>query len=405
MPNRISGSRLPLVALCRAAFTPAAVWPHTPAGRPAAFGSAVHKAVEVWYARGEVNLDAIATEFDLDADEAVRLERVFDGWASSRYATLSGATPEWGAAYDVATRKVIVLPQGAGRAAYETLPPLAVPATLDLVRADPTTRTGEVHDWKTGRTKLPPAQENWQLKFGAMLLARAFGLDTVRVYLHTLDEEGEIRTSEGALDELDFDTVESQVAAWVMEADGNPEVRPGEHCVGLYCPMRATCSATQDAEQALAPVAADEPVVYPLTGEITSHDHARWILHRIDAVQAAVDLATECVRKYADAAGGIPIQGEQHWGAFVDEWLETDLSRLSEQGEAVLRMFEVDKLVESKLATTKIKLALKERGLRGAALEKEFGAIMATLEGAGLTKSRQRTVYTARKGKPQGGLQ
>jgi hypothetical protein len=400
MPNRITGSRLPLVALCRAAFTSLAVWPPSPHGKPAAFGSAVHKAVECWYERSEVDLDAIAAQYGLDTEEAVRLERVFDGWSSSRYADLSGAVAEWAGAFDTATGGVVVLPRGKGRDAYNGLPDSAVPATLDLIRADGMTRTGEVHDWKTGRTKLPPANENWQLRFGALLVARAYGLATVRVFLHTLDEEGEIRTSEGELDELDFDLVESQVTAWVREAAGEPPVRPGDHCVAMYCPMRATCSATQEAERSLAPVPEDEPVVYDLTGEITSHEQARWILHRIDAVQSAVDLATKMVRKYADEAGGIPTGDGLNWGCFRDEWTECDLSKMGEQGQAVLRMFDLDRAVESKLPTARVKAALKARGLRGKGLEQEYSSIMATLEGAGLTKARKRSVYTARKGTP-----
>lgn len=402
MPSRISGSRLPLVAHCRGAFTSEAQWPWNPPGPAAAFGSAFHKASEVWYEKGEVDLCAVATEFKLDEDELVRLERMFDGWASSRVAGLTGAVPEWGATLDTDTRKVILLPKGGGREAYNALPANAVPATLDLVRVEEETRTGEVHDWKTGRTVLPKAKDNWQLKFGALLLARSFDLESVRVYLHTLDEEGELRSSEGEFDSLELDGIETQVVAWAKEAkSGNVQLRPGGHCAGLFCPMRANCPATVEAERSLAPVPDDEPVVYPLTGEITSPEQARWILHRIDAVQAAVDLATKMVREYADAVGGIPAQGGKKWGCFVDEWLEPDLSHLTEQGGALLRTFGLDGLVTPKLAGTAIKQSMRERGLKGKSLDGEYGAVMAALEGAGLTKKKQRVVYTERKGEPK----
>ena len=54
MPSRISGSKLPLVSLCRGAFAPEVVWPPSPAGRPAVYGTAFHACCELWYASGEV---------------------------------------------------------------------------------------------------------------------------------------------------------------------------------------------------------------------------------------------------------------------------------------------------------------------------------------------------------------
>jgi len=202
MPSRISGSKLPLVSLCRGAFAPDVVWPWSPPGRPAIYGTAFHAAVELWYASGEVDLDGIAARHKLEPEESARLERAFDGWSTSRVASLSDATPEWGAGYDTATGTVVLLPRGEGRAAYDGLPDTVICGTLDLVRVDEQSKSGEVHDWKTGRTKLPQAKANWQLLFGAMLLARAYDLDSVRVYLHTVDEDGELRTSEGDVDAI-----------------------------------------------------------------------------------------------------------------------------------------------------------------------------------------------------------
>jgi len=402
MSSRLSGSKLPLAFHCLKPFTPDAVWPKQESGAPAQFGKAFHLATEDWYAKGIVDLAAIAVAHELSPEDDARLERTFDGWTKSRFADLPNAVPEWTGAFDWASVTYTALPRGQGREVYATLPSTAIPAMLDLVRVDVESGVGEVHDWKTGRTKLPEAQDNWQLKFGALLLARVHGLDRVRVFLHTVNEEGDIVTTEGEIDALDFDIVEATVAAWAKTAEsGNVPTVPGEHCTQFYCPMRATCPATIEAERALAPVPDDEPVVYPLTGEITSHEQARWILHRIDAVQAAVDLATKLVREYADASGGIPSEGDRHWGRFVDEWDETDLSKLTEQGAAVLRMFGLDGLVEPWLATSSIKASLKTRGLRGKALDGEYRAIMAALEGAGLTKKKQRVVYTERKGVPK----
>ena len=400
MPNRISGSKLPLVSHCRAAFAPGVVWPPSPPGRPAVYGTAFHAAVEYWYASGEVDLDAIATKNGLDVEEAARLERAFDGWSQSRVASLSDATPEWGAGYDTATGTVVLLPRGEGRAAYDGLPDTVICATLDLVRIDAESRSGEVHDWKTGRSKLPQAKENWQLIFGAMLLARAHDLDSVRVYLHTVDEDGELRTSEGEVDAIELDGVEANVTRWAREAAEGPTLHPGEHCTGLYCPIRATCAKTTEAIDELAPVPLTEAVVYPLTGAIESPEQAMWILHRVKAVQAAVDLAEKAVRAYADERQGIEADGKW-WGRHSDTWTEPDLSTLDEAKLATLDRLDLRSAVEHKLGTTRLKATLKERGLKGKALEAAYEMALGELTEAGMAKTRTRSVYAARKQRPE----
>ena len=400
MPSRISGSKLPLVSLCRGAFAPDVVWPPSPPGRPAIYGTAFHACAELWYASGEVDLEGIAAKHGLDVEESARLERAFDGWSTSRVASLSDATPEWGAGYDTATGTVVMLPRGEGRAAYDGLPSTVICATLDLVRVDEQSKSGEVHDWKTGRTKLPKAKENWQLLFGAMLLARAHDLDSVRVYLHTVDEDGELRTSEGEVDAIELDGVEANVTRWQREATEGAALNPGEHCTGLYCPVRATCQKTTEATDELAPVPLTESVVYPLTGAIESAEQAMWILHRIKAVQSAVDLAEKAVRAYADERQGIEADGKW-WGRHLDTWTEPDLSTLDEGKLATLDRLELRSAVEHKLGTTKLKATLKERGLKGKALEAAYEMALGELTEAGMTKTRTRAVYTARKQRPE----
>ena len=400
MPSRISGSKLPLVSHCRAAFAPDVVWPPSPPGRPAVYGTAFHAAVELWYASGEVDLDGIAAKHGLDVEEAARLERTFDGWSTSRVASMTDATPEWGAGYDTATGTVVLLPRGEGRAAYDGLPSTVICATLDLVRVDEQSKSGEVHDWKTGRTKLPQAKANWQLLFGAMLLARAYDLDTVRVYLHTVDEDGELRTSEGEVDPIELDGVEANVTRWQREADEGATLNPGEHCVGMYCPIRATCSATTEATDELAPVPLTEGVVYPLTGAIESPEQAMWILHRVKAVQAAVDLAEKAVRAYVDERQGIEVDGKW-WGRHLDTWTEPDLSTFDEAKLATLDRLDLRGAVEHKLGTTRLKAELKARGLKGKGLEAAYEFALEELTAAGMTKTRTRAVYTTRKHRPE----
>ena len=400
MPSRISGSKLPLVSLCRGAFSPEVVWPPSPAGRPAIYGTAFHACCELWYASGEVDLDGIAAKHKLEPEEAARLERAFDGWSTSRVASLSDATPEWGAGYDTATGTVVLLPRGEGRAAYDGLPETVICATLDLVRVDAESKTGEVHDWKTGRSKLPQAKDNYQLLFGALLLARAYDLDTVRVYLHTVDEEGELRTSEGEVDAIELDGVEANITRWQREATEGAALNPGEHCTGLYCPVRATCSKTTEATDEIAPVPLTESVVYPLTGAIESAEQAMWILHRVKAVEAACELATKAVRAYADERQGIEVDGKW-WGRHCDTWTEPDLSTLDEAKLATIDRLDFERAVEHKLSSTKLKAELKARGHKGKGLDAAYEFALEELTEAGLTKTKTRSVYAARKNRPE----
>jgi hypothetical protein len=233
-----------------------------------------------------------------------------------------------------------------------------------------------------------------------MLLARAYDLDSVRVYLHTVDEDGELRTSEGEVDAIELDGVEANVTRWQREATEGPRLNPGEHCVGLYCPIRATCPKTTEATDELAPVPLTEGVVYPLTGAIESPEQAMWILHRVKAVQAAVDLAEKAVRAYADERQGIEADGKW-WGRHLDTWTEPDLSTLDSAQMGTLMRLDLDSAIEHKLGTTRLKAALKERGLKGKALEAAYERTLTELTEAGLTKTRTRAVYTARKHRPE----
>jgi hypothetical protein len=125
-----------------------------------------------------------------------------------------------------------------------------------------------------------------------------------------------------------------------------------------------------------------------------------WILHRIKAVQAAVDLAEKAVRAYADERQGIEVDGKWY-GRHLDTWTEPDLSTLDEAKLATLGRLGLHEAVEHKLGTTKLKAALKERGLKGKALEAAYEVTLEELGAAGMTKQKMRAVYTARKQRPE----
>ena len=125
-----------------------------------------------------------------------------------------------------------------------------------------------------------------------------------------------------------------------------------------------------------------------------------WILHRVKAVQSAVALAEEAVRAYVDERQGIEIDGKW-FGRHLDTWTEPDLSTLDEAKYATLARLDLQNAVEHKLGTTKLKAALKERGLKGKALEAAYERTLAELTEAGMTKTKTRSVYTTRKHRPE----
>jgi len=85
-------------------------------------------------------------------------------------------------AYDVETDTCTVLGENLGRAYDKAavavlgrpLKESEIVGTADLAGHDPDAKTVAVLDYKTGRSRLDPAEKNWQLKFLVLAAARAW---------------------------------------------------------------------------------------------------------------------------------------------------------------------------------------------------------------------------------------
>jgi hypothetical protein len=140
---------------------------------------------------------------------------------------------------------------------YSSLSPDEVPLTLDLERV--AGEEGYVGDYKTGRTELPPAARNLQLRLGAYALSQVEGLASVTVELIHIEPDGRVWVDGATLDAIDLDstagvlreTCEEVVAArdWISKG-GIPNVRQGAHC--RWCPARMSCPARTSLVRAMA---------------------------------------------------------------------------------------------------------------------------------------------------------
>lgn len=143
-----------------------------------------------------------------DGDRELALAAVPEEWRDACAAIdLSGLdihlslTAEVAIAYDVETDTARELGRGAGRV-YETVTDSEIPCCLDVVgvreeevQVSPGVylqrkrRIGLVVDWKTGwLTRKKRVENDWQLKFGALAVARLYDLDVVEVQLINLSE-------------------------------------------------------------------------------------------------------------------------------------------------------------------------------------------------------------------------
>jgi len=120
---------------------------------------------------------------------------------------------------------------------YSKVGPGQVPGSLDLVSFDGE-RGATLVDIKTGRTEVPDAFENWQLKHNALALARAYGLDTIRACIFRVSPTGWGEFGEWV--EWGFFDLEA-IAAELRERLQASEFVTGTHC--RWCPARNTCEA------------------------------------------------------------------------------------------------------------------------------------------------------------------
>jgi hypothetical protein len=249
LPLLPSASKSDLAALCVFPWNGGRRWPWQPERPEQRFGKAFHAIAEaialaledVGEVVGDLEIGVAwaAEMFEVGAKEREQLqamaERVLELLTSD---DATSRTPEVIYAIDVESLAVRVLEDRRDRRRSERV------AIADLVFLRPDGRL-VVREYKTGRAaRTKRAAEAAQTRLLGYAAARALGHTAVRVeFVHV---EPEKLLLDGVdLDELDFCVVEGQQAELVERLLAPPAPNPGPWCEQGYCPIQASCPATQ----------------------------------------------------------------------------------------------------------------------------------------------------------------
>ena len=215
-------------------------------------GSAIHAFLGAVGSMGAAEALAHVPEIHRGAAAAISLEDL---------ATIDPASyaHEVAFALDVATGAARELGRDLGRR-YPPLGARELPGTADLVGLSSDGEAVLVGDYKTGRRRLVPARENWQLRILGLAAARAYGrarADVMLIYVH-----GDVVWYDRAsYDAFELESIAGDLADAVgavrlardqMERGYAPTPTMGEHC--RYCPaLRAgSCPAQTSLLHSLA---------------------------------------------------------------------------------------------------------------------------------------------------------
>jgi PD-(D/E)XK nuclease superfamily len=293
-----SGSKIALAFECQHPWTSPTPWPKDDDPLRFAFGNAVHFYAESYASYTDsVQPDAIAAKYNLNATDRRRfydvachirvrlLNMMTDGWA---------IVPEVAVAYHALNGTARFIRRASHRD-YSDVRRGEMAATLDIVALKP----GRVRlqDWKSGRFQWRDGA-SWQMKFGALALARALGATEVETELNYIDEDG-IRDDAHALDTFDLDEAAHELRAlWPKLTSGPTPPIMGSHCVEMWCPLAGRCAATR---AALAEVRSSSAV------RIATPEDAARVWELLPAAEAAVKAAKAQIKEMA-ARSPIPLR-------------------------------------------------------------------------------------------------
>ena len=374
---KITGSALPLLKKCQWWARPEVIAsPQQPPSEAMLTGTAVHAAIEA-ILRGQ---PAAVLE-----DTAADLFNEWKQWWATTPLNHAGWIAEFAFAYDVNTDSARSIQTDEHRK-YQ-VNPSEIPGTIDaLWLADD---HGLIIDWKTGSSfgNVADAQDHWQLRLYALMVARAYKFDYMETYIVRITEDG-VRTTSATLDAMDLDAVAAEVAALVRSVPSS-QPRPGSHCT--RCKAVAVCPTTTAAMDALAPAA-------PVELRITSPDQASSLLLRLRQVQAACETMEAMLKEYAANRNeeGIPLPGGKRW---VRKSVDRESINLNgvENAEAIaaISMAGVESAIESKLNISKagIERVLKTQGLKGKELGAKVEELMNELRRIGATRTTTVDAY------------
>jgi hypothetical protein len=188
------------------------------------------------------------------------------------------------------------------------LGPDAIPMTLDLIEDG---EVATIYDWTTSGWAGGATDKRAQLSLNALALARAWGVERVRIVRLLLTVEGLEETELAILDDFDFAQIEGEIASLLGAIAGSPPT-PGLWCRELYCPDRETCPATKGAIEQVVPAAS--LVRFRFTREIESEEHASALLPLAKLASAYVEGVEDALKDWARTHGPIPTSPGKGWG-------------------------------------------------------------------------------------------
>lgn len=368
---KITGSTLPVLRKCQWwAREDVQAPPALPPSDAMLIGTEVHAAIEGVLTKRDVKLST---------DDGMDLFREWMQW----WGTSPLAANQWKAevayAYDVQRDAARLIGENVGRG-YE-VSASEIPGTIDALALDD--EHAHVVDWKTtsGFGAGPAdAEDNWQLRLYALMVARAHRVDSVTIHVVRITTNGVTSTSH-TLDSLELDAVAHEVQRLVKSVP-TALPKPGSHC--HRCRAVAVCPTTNDATTAIAPPA-------PIKLEIND-DNAGSLLMKLRQVQAACEQLEGALKLYAANKNeeGIRLPTGKRWVRVGVDRESINLNGdANAMGIAIISMAGAEKALEPKISVSKagIERELKAQGLKGKELREKLDNVMSELRAAGATRT------------------
>lgn len=203
-------------------------------------------------------------------------------------------------AYDVVTEKARFIGFNIGR----EYGPRQSPSEMFLSIDTSAVIDGEAFaaDWKTGRSRVTNAANNWQVRVAALVVARESGAERARGAVIYLPEGGTPRLDIAEWDEFDLATFASELRLLWSRIEKPENARPvmGDHC--KWCPCLSACPAQG---RLIAKLAANpEEVAAEALADLTPETAWR-AYERLKAVRHVTKRVEEALYAYASQT---PIQ-------------------------------------------------------------------------------------------------
>lgn len=176
-----------------------------------------------------------------------------------------------------------------------------------------------VGDWKTGQGHVPAAKVNWQLRLGALAVARAYGRTRARVEIIRLKEDGDAYRDTAELGAFDLADIELELQARAQlifaarEAfalsGSTPPLVLGPQC--RHCPSISACPPHRDMIVAL--IVRPEQTVATIAAKLTP-EHELEAYEQVAALRAHLEQLEGRLESYA-AGNPIRLRDGRVYGA------------------------------------------------------------------------------------------